>query len=70
MSASANIVKWSEHAKLYKTALLNSNCLIIVGEDANGRIGMVRFESSHILVDVGAWDLRHPSTLLCLGIFV
>ena len=44
MSASANIVKWSEHAKWYKTALLNPNCVIIVGEDAYGSLGMVRFD--------------------------
>ena len=43
MSTNTDIVEWAEHAELYKSALLNPNKVIIVGEDDKGKIGMVRF---------------------------
>ena len=44
MSAHTGIVEWTEHTEWYNAALLNPGDAIIVGEDAKGRIGMVRFD--------------------------
>jgi len=44
MSTNTDIVEWAEHAEWYKSALLNPNKVIIVGEDAKGKIGMVRLD--------------------------
>ena len=44
MSANTDIVEWTEHTEWYKTALLNPIKVIIVGEDAKGKIGMVKFD--------------------------
>ena len=44
MSTNTDIVEWAEHAEWYKSALLNPNKLIIIGEDDKGKIGMVRFD--------------------------
>ena len=44
MFTNTDIVEWTEHAEWYKSALLNPNKVIIVGEDAKGKIGMARFD--------------------------
>ena len=44
MSTNTDIVEWTEHTKWYRSALLNPNKLIIIGEDDKGKIGMVRFD--------------------------
>jgi RimJ/RimL family protein N-acetyltransferase len=44
MSTNTDIIEWTEHTEWYKAALLNPIKVIIVGEDAKGKVGMVGFD--------------------------
>ena len=46
MSASGISIDWKEHTKWYKSALIDPDKVIVVGEDSVGKIGMVRIDYS------------------------